>query len=228
MAPIPPTRVASEVVLDSKYSNPYEVNRLKILESLIPQANGGRALDLGCGSGIISRYLSAKEWSVTAVDLDPGNAERARSRVEHAIHGEVVSVCRGLPEASFDLVCAFELIEHLTLEDREELMRECRRLCGNGMLLISTPNRWSPEGLYGYYYGEKILKKRWKAWDGTHQVIYSSREFLTALKRNGWSPREVIGYYYSGAWRFSLPISSSRNWPMNRFGFNTIVRAQAQ
>ena len=42
----------------------------------------GRALDLGCGSGIWSVKLAARGWDVTGVDLIPKALRRARRRAD--------------------------------------------------------------------------------------------------------------------------------------------------
>ncbi|MCA9518221.1 MAG: class I SAM-dependent methyltransferase, partial [Myxococcales bacterium] len=40
----------------------------------------GRALEIGCGTGMNARYLARAGWEVTAVDLAPKAVEIARER----------------------------------------------------------------------------------------------------------------------------------------------------
>ena len=89
----------SEPVLDTKYEIPYEQRRLAILQKLIPKGNGDKALDLGCGSGVISDMLRNHSWSVTAVDLHPGNVARAKEKGFLAIEGDVISAVRSFADA---------------------------------------------------------------------------------------------------------------------------------
>jgi 2-polyprenyl-3-methyl-5-hydroxy-6-metoxy-1,4-benzoquinol methylase len=214
-----------EEVFDSKYSASYEQRRLTILSGLISEGKGDRALDLGCGSGFISEILLSLGWSVTAVDLHPENTSRAKQKGAEAIQGDAVGACRSLPEQSYGLICATELIEHLDENDRADLLRETWRLARPGArLLLSTPNRMSPQGLYGYYYAELIRGVPFKAWDDTHQRIYSSFEILASLRRAGWRALKTVGYYYQG--RISLPVDVSYRFPLNRFGFNTIILSE--
>jgi cyclopropane fatty-acyl-phospholipid synthase-like methyltransferase len=51
----------------------------------------GRALDLGCGSGLHTVTLAERGWKATGVDMIPKALERARKRIaEHGVSAEVV------------------------------------------------------------------------------------------------------------------------------------------
>jgi 2-polyprenyl-3-methyl-5-hydroxy-6-metoxy-1,4-benzoquinol methylase len=215
----------SERVVDEKYQDPYEVKRLELIRKLLPRGANGAALEFGCGSGFVSAMLGSAGWQVTGVDLDPDNVEDARKRVKEAIHGDALTVARSIKERSFGLITIMELIEHLDEADRPALLAETRRLTApTGRLILTTPNRMSPNGLTGYYIGEKMLGRRYRAWDHTHQRIYSSFEILAELRRCGWIPETIVGYHYKG--RISLPLESSSTFPLNRFGFNIMMRCQ--
>lgn len=213
------------IITDEKYLKPYERERLKIVQGLIPPAVSGRALDLGCGSGRISRMLRDAGWAITAVDLVPENVENAKRFAGQCLCADALTALRSLPARTFGCCVALELIEHIQAEsDRDAFLIELHRVAApSATLILSTPNRLSPEGLYGYYYAEKVRGIRWKAWDRTHHRIYTSFEILRAVRRSGWEPHSVIGYYYGG--RVPLPLTCSARFPMNRFGFNTILLA---
>lgn len=217
--------IRGSIVLEEKYSNPYEQKRVEIVKSLLSRGDGRAALDIGCGSGHFTGILSELGWQVTAIDAEPRNIAQAGSFATTAICGDVVDVLRSLPSGSYDFICALEIIEHL--DAREDLLQELRRVAApGGTLLLSTPNRISPEGLDGYYWGERIRKRKWTAWDPTHVYIYSSFEILRALRRYSWNPKIVVGYHYGG--RLALPFVVTRRFPWNRLGFNTLVLAEAR
>src|SRR5579871_3121120 len=105
-------------------------------------ARGKRVLDAGCGAGYGSAELAEMAEEVTGVDVAP---EAIAYASEHYtlpnLHFEQAS-CTSLSQddGAFDLVVAFEVIEHL--EDWRGFLREARRvLTSNGQLVVSTPNR---------------------------------------------------------------------------------------
>ena len=105
-------------------------------------AGGRRVLDAGCGSGYGAAELSQAASQVLAIDVAAEAVDYAR---EHYRAGNLrfeQASCLEIPaaEASFDLVVAFELIEHLS--DWRAFLREVRRvLSPEGQFLVSTPNK---------------------------------------------------------------------------------------
>jgi protein-L-isoaspartate O-methyltransferase len=105
-------------------------------------ARGKRVLDTGCGVGYGSAELAKSAVSVVGVDTAAEATAYAREHYRLPnLHFEQAS-CGGLPhrDASFDLVVAFEVIEHLA--DWREFLQEVRRvLAPNGQFIVSTPNK---------------------------------------------------------------------------------------
>jgi len=105
-------------------------------------ARGKRVLDAGCGAGYGTAELAHVAEHVTGVDVAADAVEYARANyAAHNVAFEQASATQ-LPyeNASFDLVVAFEMIEHL--EDwRGFLSEACRVLAPSGQLIVSTPNR---------------------------------------------------------------------------------------
>jgi SAM-dependent methyltransferase len=100
-----------------------------------------RILDAGCGTGYGTAQLAGGA-SVTGTDVAAEAVGYAHSRYGGERVHFIQSTCETLPfsEAAFDLVTAFEVIEHL---DRwQDLLSEAQRvLKPNGVFLVSTPNR---------------------------------------------------------------------------------------
>jgi ubiquinone/menaquinone biosynthesis C-methylase UbiE len=134
-------------------------------------AEGARVLDAGCGAGYGTAEF-AHASSVVAVDVSAeavAHARRTFSRPGvHFLQGALESL--PLADGSFDLLVAFEVIEHL--ERWEEMLSEARRVLGpSGVLLVSTPNKT--------YYSEMRAAAGPNPWH-THEFEY--REFQTALQ----------------------------------------------
>lgn len=99
---------------------------------------GARALDAPCGAGALSAALLESGLDVTALDLDP----LARPRLGERLAVADLNRPLPLPDASFDIACSTEGIEHL--EDGFGFLRELRRvLRPGGRLVLTTPNTLS-------------------------------------------------------------------------------------
>jgi ubiquinone/menaquinone biosynthesis C-methylase UbiE len=111
-------------------------------------AAGRRVLDAGCGWAYGTAMLAqAGATSAAGVDLAPTVIEVAQAELGTAVQLKVGDV-RELPypDAAFDLVVCFEVIEHV--EDYSRVLDELKRvLVPGGLLIVSSPNIFrSPEG----------------------------------------------------------------------------------
>jgi len=105
-------------------------------------AHGKRVLDAGCGAGYGSAELAAQAKSVAGADVAAEAVDFARAHYPLPNLNFEQASCDRLPHADgcFDLVVAFEVIEHL--EAWREFLLEARRvLAPGGQLVVSTPNK---------------------------------------------------------------------------------------
>ncbi len=107
---------------------------------LLGHVNAGeRALDIGCGEGCFAAELERAGLQVVAADVAEEPLRRARAR--HP--GLDLRLLDGegpweLPDASFDVLWAGEVLEHVA--DTATWLSEARRVLRSGAsLLLSTP-----------------------------------------------------------------------------------------
>jgi 2-polyprenyl-6-hydroxyphenyl methylase/3-demethylubiquinone-9 3-methyltransferase len=117
-------------------------------------------LDVGCGAGTFSRLWAELGHRVVGIDINAPLVELGRERARAA--GQELDLRVGsateipLPDRSFDIVCAPELLEHIQDYGRclDELTRVLRP---GGLIYLSTTNRLCPRQqefnlpLYSWY-----------------------------------------------------------------------------
>jgi len=97
---------------------------------------GGRAIDLGAGSGALAVRLRDLGYEVIAVDM---NSERYKADIPFIQLNLNNPDFSPLGNGAFDFVTAVEVIEHL--ESPITFLRHIRSLCKpDGIALITTPN----------------------------------------------------------------------------------------
>ena len=138
---------------------------------------GKRVLDLGCRSGALTRHFLEGN-SVVGLDVDPAALEKAAAL---GIEPVQANVEEPLPfeDASFDVVVAGELFEHLQFPDA--LVGEIRRvLRPGGKLAGSVPNAFRVQSRLRFLRGSPPED------DPTHLRMFSPttlRELLVAFEQ---------------------------------------------
>ncbi len=131
------------------------VSRRDQIEAALRRAAGERrlrrVLEVGPGSGIYLRLLAELAETVVASDIEAAFLERARAIAAEVPNLEVVlddMVRSQFADETFDLVLCSEVIEHIA--DPAGALASIRRILRpGGVLLLSTPHRFSPLELAG-------------------------------------------------------------------------------
>ena len=156
-------------------------------------APGSRVLEIGPGLGAVACRLATR-FDYTGVDLDRASAAVAAPRLAELGAGRVVNgdLSALAPDTRFDLVCAFEVLEHLS--DDIGALREWReRVADGGGVLLSVP----------------AFQKRFSKWDvrAGHFRRYEPDEMRTKLRDAGFVEPEVVTYGFL----IDLALESARN-----------------
>jgi SAM-dependent methyltransferase len=168
--------------------------RWDVTRRLVPE-DARRVLEIGCGGGGFGARLSVGR-DYLGVEPDEQSAATARARVTAAGGGGQVrtGTVEDVVDADqrFDLVCAFEVLEHLE-DDRAALDDWVARVRPGGWLLLSTP----------------AFQARYAAWDEVvgHYRRYEPDQLRALLEAQGLVDVEVVVY---GA-PLGFPLEAARN-----------------
>jgi SAM-dependent methyltransferase len=109
----------------------------------------GRALDLGCGSGIWAVELARRGWGVTGIDFVPKALRRARERAGKAgvdvrlVEGDVTDLAPAGVDSGFRLLVDFGCFhDELTDEQRRNEGRQATAVAAPGATLLMMA--WKP------------------------------------------------------------------------------------
>jgi SAM-dependent methyltransferase len=180
--------------------------RNSIILSAIHKSGVDNAMwDVGSGTGVVARYLTAK--GLPTVGVEPSHA----GAVAGAQRG-VLSFCAAiehlqLPNSSLANVSMLDVLEHL--DNRQKALAEVHRILTlNGRLVLTVP----------------ALASLWSQYDvdGGHYLRYNKRSIKKELESNGF---EVIrmGYFFALT---VLPLFVLRALPY-RLGVRKAVGTEA-
>jgi len=118
---------------ENRLRNPWIMSHLKAKQKIV---------DLGCGAGFLTNALAKEGHFVTGVDLSKGSLEIAQKydSTKSVTYLEADATSSTLPSHSFDVVCAMDLLEHVT--EPQKVVQEAARLLKNGgLFFFHTFNR---------------------------------------------------------------------------------------
>jgi ubiquinone/menaquinone biosynthesis C-methylase UbiE len=129
-------------ITDIKYPEKlYHLSRERSLVKLIHHYENinGTTLDLGCGTGMITRHL---EGLITAVDINPWNIQQAKKHLNDFVINFGVGDAEDLtyPDNTFNTVLCTDVLEHV--EQVQVVTHHIQRVLRKGGFLIgSVPSR---------------------------------------------------------------------------------------
>lgn len=151
----------------------------KIIDDKILKQENLKILNVGCGPGRSSQYLSSF-GEVTSIEYDKDCCEFASERTGlQIINGSITEL--PFQDEMFDLVCAFDVIEHV--EDDQLAVSEMIRVAKKeGVIFITVPtfmSLWSHHDVINHHF------RRYKL---------SQIEKLFEIQKNG---NEIFSSYFN-------------------------------
>ncbi|MEP3225388.1 MAG: bifunctional 2-polyprenyl-6-hydroxyphenol methylase/3-demethylubiquinol 3-O-methyltransferase UbiG [Parasphingorhabdus sp.] len=174
---------------------------------------GKRALDVGCGAGLVCEPLARMGAAVTGLDAAPENIAAAQAHAKPQklkIDYQNVAV-ELLDQINFDLVTSLEVIEHVD-DPKAFVQGLARALADDGLMILSTPNRTAKSKLMLVELAEMMgqIPK------GTHhhEQFLTPDELQTLLEQAGLQVIDITGLAYSPARGFALSDDLALNYLM--------------
>lgn len=160
--------------------------------------SGSVVLDVGCGTGMLGKYLGQhKQCVVDGLDIDPEAVALAKSKYRRTAVVNLERDCLTdiFKAETYDCIVMADVIEHLV--HPEQLFQDVKQLLKpNGLLLFSIPNITHISaglelvlGNFGYR-GNGLL-------DSTHVRFYSKQGFIDTLHDHGIYPFDVGSVFKS-------------------------------
>lgn len=150
----------------------------RLIRRHFPHDRKARILDLGCGHGTLLHFCRLEGYDrVSGVDRSSQQVIKARELgIEGVREGDLMTTLMALPDASQEVVIAFDVIEHFSKEELLPLIDEVRRvLSPGGRWLIHVPN------------GESPFHGRIRYGDFTHENIFTRNSLAQVLLASGFT-----------------------------------------
>ena len=158
---------------------------------------GKEVVDIGCGGGLFAEELARMGAHVVGVDPSQTSLQTARSHAEASAlsieYREGTGERLPLPDASVDVACCVDVLEHVT--DLDQVLAETARvLRPGGLYVFDTINRTRLSRL--------VMIKLFQDWRLTAWMppnLHDWNQFITpdelraALSRNNLPCRDVVG-----------------------------------
>ncbi len=171
---------------DGEFKPLHRINPLRLdwIDSLASLA-GKKAIDVGCGGGILAESMAGRGAEVLGVDLSVKPLRVAQlhaleSGMPHLRYREVAAedLAEEMP-ASADVVTCMEMLEHVP--EPASIVRACATLVKpGGWVFFSTINRNPKAFLFAIVGAEQVLKLLPK---GTHDF----RRFIRPSELSRWA-----------------------------------------
>jgi len=152
-----------------------------------------RVLDIGCGAGFLSNHLASVGHEVTGLDASADAlhvaASRDRSGSVHYQQGDALHLPH--PDASFDVVCAMDFLEHVEAPDAA-IAEAARVLRPSGLFFFHTFNR-SPLAWLVIIKGVEWFVKNTPRDLHVLRLFLKPREVQASCTHHGLEPRCLRG-----------------------------------
>jgi len=157
--------------------------KTRFIEPFFSKNTSIRIADLGCGYGLFldacRRLGYENSEGVELVDSFADYASR-ELQLQNITHGDLITYLESKSDASFDVITAFNIIEHIKKEKVQSLLDLIqKKIKSGGLFILEVPNADSPLGIHTYFS------------DLTHEFAYSRKLGVTLLRLAGFDDIKI-------------------------------------
>ncbi|RLC90966.1 MAG: class I SAM-dependent methyltransferase [Chloroflexi bacterium] len=193
---------------------------LKPLERLTGPPAGRSLLDVGCHTGVFVEIAARHGWDAWGVELSRWAVEQAQAQGLHVVQGTLETA--DLPEAHFDVVTMWDVIEHLT--DPHRALRQAYRLLKPGGLAVV--HTIDIDSLFA-----RLMGARWPWLMEMHIYYFSRRTLRAMLEKCGFqvlSDRPQgrylrLGYLMNRVGALMPLVGRPAEWAVTRLGLRGVA-----
>jgi len=168
---------------------------IKFIKFLLRDKETIKWLDVGCGLGLVVKEAIEEDIDCYGIDISEYAVNNAiiRDRIKL---GSITDI--PFADNTFDVVSAFDVIEHIHPKSTEKAISEIQRVLKNsGFLILTTPN---PCGFSDYW-----------VYDLTHVNVRPPKFWKGILEKYGFRVKlsyipTFLKYYISHKFSITLPI----------------------
>ena len=186
----------------SEFKTLHDINPIRV--DYINQQCGGltgkKVLDIGCGGGILSEAMAAKNADVTGIDMAEQSLDVAKMHLHESgltVDYQMITAEQFAEdnEDKFDVVCCLEMLEHVP-DPASIINAAAKTLKPDGTLVLSTLNRNAKSYLLAIVGAEYIMKMLPK---GTHeyQKFLKPSELAQAARSASLEVTDISGLSYN-------------------------------
>jgi len=186
----------THLIKDRIYGNRRHAEIYKFINSIFKIKKINNVLEIGCGIGIISEYLSRKTNKVFGIDISKNSIKFASSTVKN-VNFTCMDFLGSNIKHKFDLITLFDVLEHFPKASHPKVFKKIVK-CSNENTLIAIT---IPDPNYLDYFRQNFPDRL--------QLIDESihfDEFFSLIKKFNLEIMEYkrFGIYYENQYRFYL------------------------
>lgn len=131
---------SKNLIRDKIYPNPRHKKIISYLKKLFKMYSFSNALEIGCGIGIISEFISKNVPDVTGIDISEENIKFAKA-TNNAISFFCTDFLEYQAKNKYDLITLFDVLEHIPKQIHPDVFRKIEDLSNtNTKIIITIPD----------------------------------------------------------------------------------------